>query len=80
MRFDPTSELTAADIVNDWTAEELADVIYRYGEEHRSRRIARAIVQRGPAFGALACFGGETTAAVRIIDVLGEETLVVQQI
>jgi 16S rRNA (cytosine1402-N4)-methyltransferase len=48
MRFDPASELTAADIVNDWTAEELADVIYRYGEEHRSRRIARAIVAARP--------------------------------
>jgi 16S rRNA (cytosine1402-N4)-methyltransferase len=48
MRFDPESELTAADIVNDWTVEELADVIYRYGEEFRSRRIARAIVAARP--------------------------------
>jgi 16S rRNA (cytosine1402-N4)-methyltransferase len=48
MRFDPTSELTAANIVNDWTAEELADVIYRYGDEFRSRRIARAIVAARP--------------------------------
>jgi 16S rRNA (cytosine1402-N4)-methyltransferase len=43
MRFDPGSALTAAEIVNTWPLEELADIIYRYGEELRSRSIARAI-------------------------------------
>lgn len=43
MRFDPASELTAAEIVNTWPLDELADIIYRYGEEPRSRAIARAI-------------------------------------
>jgi 16S rRNA (cytosine1402-N4)-methyltransferase len=48
MRMDPHSELTADEIVNTWPQEELADIIYRYGEEPRSRRIARAIVAARP--------------------------------
>jgi 16S rRNA (cytosine1402-N4)-methyltransferase len=51
MRFDPTNQLTAAQIVNEWPEEELANVIYRYGEEPASRRIARAIVQFRPIIG-----------------------------
>jgi 16S rRNA (cytosine1402-N4)-methyltransferase len=43
MRFDPRAELTAAEIVNTWPLEDLADIIYRYGEEPRSRHIAQAI-------------------------------------
>lgn len=37
-------DMTAADIVNLWSEETLADIIYAYGEERYSRRIARAIV------------------------------------
>lgn len=48
MRMDPATALTAAEIVNEWPVEELADVIYQYGEEPRSRRIARAIVAARP--------------------------------
>lgn len=48
MRMNPQSPLTAAQIVNDWPQEELADLIYRYGEEPRSRRVARAIVEARP--------------------------------
>lgn len=48
MRFDPGTELTAADLVNDLPEEELADLLYRYGEETKSRRIARAIVGARP--------------------------------
>ncbi len=48
MRFDPTSALTAAEIVNTWSAEAIADVLFRYGEERHSRRIARAIVAARP--------------------------------
>lgn len=48
MRMDPRSDLTAAEIVNEWPQEELANVIYRYGEEIHSRRIARAIVAARP--------------------------------
>jgi 16S rRNA (cytosine1402-N4)-methyltransferase len=48
MRFDPAAELTAAEIVNTWPVEDLADIIYRYGEEPRSRPIARAIAAARP--------------------------------
>lgn len=37
--------LSAAEIVNEWEESALADVVYRYGEERASRRIARAIVR-----------------------------------
>ncbi|HWA89722.1 MAG TPA: 16S rRNA (cytosine(1402)-N(4))-methyltransferase RsmH [Rhizomicrobium sp.] len=39
---------SAADFVNSASEKELADVLYRYGEEHQSRRIARAIVAARP--------------------------------
>jgi len=48
MRFDPHNEVTAADLVNNMQESELADVIYLYGEERRSRQIARAIVRDRP--------------------------------
>jgi 16S rRNA (cytosine1402-N4)-methyltransferase len=44
MRLNPTAGPTAADLVNTLGADELADIIYRYGEERLSRPIARAIV------------------------------------
>lgn len=46
MRMDETSSLTAAEIVNTWPEKELADLIYEYGEERLSRKIAREIVRR----------------------------------
>ena len=45
MRLDPTQGPTAADLVNDLDEEALADAIYRYGEEHGSRRVARAVAE-----------------------------------
>ncbi|MEM7531587.1 MAG: 16S rRNA (cytosine(1402)-N(4))-methyltransferase RsmH [Chloroflexota bacterium] len=45
MRFDPAQEISAADIVNHWDEVELADILYRYGDERQSRRIARVLVQ-----------------------------------
>lgn len=49
MRFDPSSGgLTAADIVNTWDADSLADLFYEYGEERDSRRLAHAIVKARP--------------------------------
>lgn len=44
MRLDPRSGESASDILAGRREEELADIIYRYGEERYSRRIARAIV------------------------------------
>jgi 16S rRNA (cytosine1402-N4)-methyltransferase len=46
MRMDPRDERTAGDLVNELPETALADVIYRYGEERYSRRIARAVVER----------------------------------
>ncbi|MHC1578500.1 MAG: 16S rRNA (cytosine(1402)-N(4))-methyltransferase RsmH [Dehalococcoidia bacterium] len=48
MRFDPGQALTASDIVNGYSEQELAKLIEKYGEEHHSRRIARHIVQNRP--------------------------------
>jgi len=48
MRMDPRSGLTAEQVVNQADEEDLANLIYEYGEERRSRRIARAIVRARP--------------------------------
>ncbi len=48
MRMDPTAALSAADLVNDWPEEELANTIFQYGEERKSRRIARYLVAHRP--------------------------------
>jgi 16S rRNA (cytosine1402-N4)-methyltransferase len=48
MRFDPSQERTAADLVNHLPVDELARLLYRFGEERQSRRIARAIEAARP--------------------------------
>ncbi|HKD78215.1 MAG TPA: 16S rRNA (cytosine(1402)-N(4))-methyltransferase RsmH [Candidatus Angelobacter sp.] len=48
MRMNPEGEVTADQVVNHMREEELANVIYEFGEERRSRRIARAIVRARP--------------------------------
>ncbi len=49
MRFDPDdARPNAADLVNTLDERELADVFFQYGEEHDSRRIARAVVRQRP--------------------------------
>jgi 16S rRNA (cytosine1402-N4)-methyltransferase len=48
MRFDSAQGLTADELVNRTSAEELADIIYQYGEDRNSRRIARAILAARP--------------------------------
>lgn len=48
MRFDPANPLSAAKLVNDLPENELADLIWRFGEERHSRRIAQAIVRARP--------------------------------
>ena len=48
MRFSPDQKTTASDLVNRLPEDQLADIIWRYGEEQQSRRIARAIVQSRP--------------------------------
>jgi 16S rRNA (cytosine1402-N4)-methyltransferase len=48
MRFDPTSEQTAADLISRLREKTLADLIFRYGEERRSRIIARRLKSHRP--------------------------------
>lgn len=48
MRMDPDAQSTAAEIVNYWPEKDLANLLYRYGEERDSRRIAKAIVRARP--------------------------------
>jgi len=48
MRMDQRQDLAAADIVNHWDETDLANLIYTYGEERLSRRIARKIVEQRP--------------------------------
>lgn len=48
MRFDQTTGQTAAEIVNNLSEEQLADIIWQFGDERYSRRIARAIVEARP--------------------------------
>jgi 16S rRNA (cytosine1402-N4)-methyltransferase len=48
MRFDRSQGASAADFVNQLPEKALADLIYEYGEERRSRRISRAIVRARP--------------------------------
>ncbi|OQX29002.1 MAG: 16S rRNA (cytosine(1402)-N(4))-methyltransferase [Spirochaeta sp. LUC14_002_19_P3] len=46
MRFNPAEGKSAADLVNTLSAKDLADIIYKYGEERFSRTIARQIAER----------------------------------
>ncbi len=48
MRMDPGSELSAAELVNDWPEDRIAAVIRDYGEERHARAIAREIGRRRP--------------------------------
>jgi 16S rRNA (cytosine1402-N4)-methyltransferase len=60
MRMDPDAAETAADVVNHRPEEELARIIFEYGEEIHARRIARTIVRRRPL-----ATTGDLVAAVR---------------
>jgi 16S rRNA (cytosine1402-N4)-methyltransferase len=46
MRFDPTRGESAAALLNRADEAEIADILYRFGEEYKSRRVARAIVRQ----------------------------------
>jgi 16S rRNA (cytosine1402-N4)-methyltransferase len=48
MRFSPANPVSAASLVNGLDEDELADLLYRFGEESDGRRIARAIVRARP--------------------------------
>jgi 16S rRNA (cytosine1402-N4)-methyltransferase len=59
MRFDPQGARSAAELLNELPEEELARILFEYGDERHSRRIARAIVHRRPL-----ATTGELVAAV----------------
>jgi len=63
MRLDPGEDVTAADLVNTLPERDLADLIYRFGEERRSRRVARAIVAARP----IATTGGLAEVVARAV-------------
>jgi 16S rRNA (cytosine1402-N4)-methyltransferase len=67
MRMGPDAARTAAEMVNEWTAQSLADVIRRYGEEPMAGRIASAIVAARPieSTGRLATVVAEALPAAR---------------
>jgi len=48
MRMDQSQTLTAEKIVNNYSEKELAEIIFIYGEERHSRRIAKRIIERRP--------------------------------
>ena len=48
MRFDPDGKVWAADLVNNLDENELAKLLFRFGQEQRSRQVARAIVRERP--------------------------------
>jgi 16S rRNA (cytosine1402-N4)-methyltransferase len=48
MRMDPEQDLSALEIVNEWSERRLADAIRRYGEERNAGRVAREVVRRRP--------------------------------
>jgi 16S rRNA (cytosine1402-N4)-methyltransferase len=63
MRFDPTQEVTAADVVNTFPEEELTALIKNYGEERYSKRIARYIVNSRPI-----------NSTIQLVDAIKEAT------
>jgi 16S rRNA (cytosine1402-N4)-methyltransferase len=66
MRMDTTSGPTVADLLQDMDERELADVLYRFGEERRSRAVARSIV-RARDEGVLATTSDLRRAVVRAL-------------
>jgi len=48
MRFDPDQGISAADLINSLSEDELTEILWRYGEERHARRIARAICRSRP--------------------------------
>ncbi|HKZ44333.1 MAG TPA: 16S rRNA (cytosine(1402)-N(4))-methyltransferase RsmH [Anaerolineales bacterium] len=53
MRFEPSNFINANKVVNDLSETELADLLFKYGEEPKSRQIARAIIQARPITGTV---------------------------
>ncbi|MDR3195435.1 MAG: 16S rRNA (cytosine(1402)-N(4))-methyltransferase RsmH [Endomicrobium sp.] len=63
MRMDKRNALTAKEIVNSYSRDDLADIFYKYGEEYKSRQIADAIILRRKR--------GIISAALELRDIAG---------
>ena len=74
MRMDSGASLTACDIVNNYEERELARLFYRYGEEPRSRSIARAIVAYRQTHGSVR--GTQELAAIIRNNAYGGEKVI----
>jgi 16S rRNA (cytosine1402-N4)-methyltransferase len=48
MRFDPATPITAGHLVNGGDPDDLADILFKFGEEHAARRIVKAIIKARP--------------------------------
>jgi 16S rRNA (cytosine1402-N4)-methyltransferase len=48
MRFDPQHGMSAAELINTATEEELAEILFRYGEEPQARKIAKSLIMARP--------------------------------
>lgn len=53
MRFDARTPLSAADLLNSYTEEDLLDILWKYGEEQQTRRIVREIIRQRPVTSTL---------------------------
>ncbi len=53
MRMNQSQEFMAADIINEWSEEEIANILYSYGDERNSRSIAAAIVENRPLYSTI---------------------------
>ncbi len=53
MRLNPDADLSADDVINAYNETELADLIYKYGEERKSRQIAASIIKNRPIHSTL---------------------------
>ncbi|MBI6545987.1 MAG: 16S rRNA (cytosine(1402)-N(4))-methyltransferase RsmH [Cyanobacteria bacterium NC_groundwater_1444_Ag_S-0.65um_54_12] len=64
MRMDPTSGLSAQEIVNTWSEDALTQLFARHGEEPNARKVARAIIPRRPIYttGELAAIASQYAA------------------
>lgn len=62
MRMDKRNPLMAKDIINSFPEEDLADIFYKYGEEYKSRRIAKAIYERRKR--------GKINTATELVDII----------
>ncbi len=50
MRFSPLNKMSAADLINTFPEDEIAEIIFKYGEDRNARKIARLIINNRPLF------------------------------